>query len=177
MKRKLVGRNSRNPRHVLHSCVGSVGPISSRYKSDRATRHWTQNVSKHRFFNTNSIWINLDALSDTLKKHGGLLPLPMIRNAKTVNPRDSKSAKVYQLETAMGSAIECFDNAGAVVVPRSRFLPVKTCNDLLALRSDAYRLEEDATFTVSARGWVATFTLDLRSVGAHLHGVHVINRR
>ena len=37
----------------------------------------------------------------------------------------------------MGSAIECFDDAGAVVVPRSRFAPVKTCNDLFALRSGA----------------------------------------
>ena len=35
----------------------------------------------------------------------------------------------------MGSAIECFDDASAVVVPRSRFAPVKTCNDLFALRS------------------------------------------
>jgi len=40
----------------------------------------------------------------------------------------------------MGSAIECFDDAGAVVVPRSRFAPVKTCNDLFALRSDAYKV-------------------------------------
>ena len=40
----------------------------------------------------------------------------------------------------MGSAIECFDDAGAVVVPRSRFSPVKTCNDLFALRSDAYKV-------------------------------------
>ena len=38
-------------------------------------------------------------------------------------------------ETAMGSAIECFDDADAVVVPRYRFAPVKTCNDLFALRS------------------------------------------
>lgn len=37
----------------------------------------------------------------------------------------------------MGSAIECFDDASAVVVPRSRFAPVKTCSDLFALRSGA----------------------------------------
>lgn len=40
----------------------------------------------------------------------------------------------------MGSAIECFDDAGAVVVPRERFAPVKTCNDLFALRSDVYKV-------------------------------------
>jgi UTP--glucose-1-phosphate uridylyltransferase len=57
-----------------------------------------------------------------------------------VNPRDSDSAPVFQLETAMGSAIECFESAGAIVVPRTRFAPVKTCNDLFVLRSDAYKV-------------------------------------
>ena len=55
----------------------------------------------------------------------------------------SSSTPVYQLETAMGSAIECFPNAAAVVVPRSRFSPVKTCSDLFALRSEAYNLTAD----------------------------------
>jgi len=40
----------------------------------------------------------------------------------------------------MGSAIESFDDSGAVVVPRSRFAPVKTTNDLFVLRSDAYNV-------------------------------------
>lgn len=53
-------------------------------------------------------------------------------------------------ETAMGSAIECFDDAGAVVVPRSRFAPVKTCNDLFALRSDAYRVTEESTIVLAS---------------------------
>lgn len=46
--------------------------------------------------------------------------------------------QVFQLETAMGAAIECFKGAGAVAVPRTRFAPVKKCNDLFLLRSDAY---------------------------------------
>jgi UDP-N-acetylglucosamine pyrophosphorylase len=50
---------------------------------------------------------------------------------------------VVQLETAMGSAIECFAGAAAIDVPRSRFAPVKTTDDLLALRSDAYVVTED----------------------------------
>ena len=40
----------------------------------------------------------------------------------------------------MGSAIELFDGAAAVVVPRERFAPVKTTNDLFLLRSDAYKV-------------------------------------
>ena len=95
---------------------------------------------RHKFFNTNNLWVNLDRLKETLSQANGTLPLPLIKNKKTVNPRDSSSAPVFQLETAMGSAIECFDDAGAVVVPRERFAPVKTCGDLFILRSDAYKV-------------------------------------
>jgi len=102
-----------------------------------------QNIETHQFFNTNSLWINLDALKDALQKHGGSLPLPMIKNSKTIDPRDKKSTPVYQLETAMGAAIECFPGASAICVPRSRFAPVKSTSDLFALRSDAYDTTED----------------------------------
>jgi hypothetical protein len=64
----------------------------------------------------------------------------MIRNLKTVDPRDKHSTPVIQLEVAMGAAIECFEGAAAIEVPRSRFAPVKTTGDLLALRSDAYEI-------------------------------------
>jgi UDP-N-acetylglucosamine pyrophosphorylase len=104
-----------------------------------------EDISKHKFFNTNNLWVNLDKLQDTLDQEGGLLKLPLIKNKKTVNPRDSDSAPVFQLETAMGSAIECFESAGAIVVPRTRFAPVKTCNDLFVLRSDAYKVTEAST--------------------------------
>ena len=43
----------------------------------------------------------------------------------------------------MGAAIECFEGAAAIDVPRSRFAPVKTTADLLALRSDAYEILDD----------------------------------
>merc|ERR1719453_1617403 len=43
----------------------------------------------------------------------------------------------------MGAAISCFQGAIALKIPRSRFAPVKTTNDLLALRSDAYVLTSD----------------------------------
>ena len=109
------------------------------------TKTWTPSkISKrHRYFNTNNLWLRLDRLAEALQRNGGLLPLPVIRNQKTVDPRNKKSPAVYQLETAMGAAIECFAGAGAVVVPRTRFAPVKTTADLLALRSDAYVITED----------------------------------
>lgn len=103
-----------------------------------------QDIQRHRFFNTNNLWIRLDRLRALLNNADrGFIPLPIIKNIKTVNPRDKNSPNVIQLETAMGAAIECFDNAGAIVVPRSRFAPVKTTSDLLALRSDAYAVTED----------------------------------
>jgi UTP--glucose-1-phosphate uridylyltransferase len=103
-----------------------------------------QEVSRHRFFNTNTLWVNLRSLSDLMRSRDGVLGLPMIVNRKTVDPGDSGSPAVIQLETAMGAAIAVFDGAAAVRVPRSRFAPVKTTNDLLVVRSDAYVLTEDA---------------------------------
>ena len=88
--------------------------------------------------------MNLDKLDATIRASGGLLKLPLIKNKKTVNPRDADSAPVFQLETAMGSAIGCFDDASAIVVPRTRFAPVKTTSDLFVLRSDAYEARPDS---------------------------------
>ncbi len=102
-----------------------------------------QDIERHRYFNTNNLWVRLDALERALAEGEGVLPLPYIRNVKTVDPRDKQSPKVYQLETAMGAAISCFPGAAAVEVPRSRFAPVKTTSDLLTVRSDAYALDDE----------------------------------
>lgn len=82
---------------------------------------------------------------------GGFVPLPTILNGKTVDPQQDSSTPVLQLETAMGAAIECFKGAGAVVVPRSRFAPVKKCSDLLLLRSDAYIVNEDDVLVLNPK--------------------------
>lgn len=101
-----------------------------------------QDIEKYKYFNTNNLWVRLDALKDFLDSHNGVMPLPVIRNVKTVDPRDAATQGVYQLETAMGAAIQCFPGARAVCVPRSRFFPVKTSSDLLLLRSDAVEVDE-----------------------------------
>lgn len=102
-----------------------------------------QNISKYKYFNTNNLWVRLDILKEVITKFGGFIPLPMIMNKKTVDPKDDESQKVIQLETAMGAAIECFSGATAIVVPRTRFAPVKKCDDLILLRSDAYLISDD----------------------------------
>ena len=109
-----------------------------------------QNIDRHQYFNTNSLWIRLDVLKELLEQEDGVIPLPMIRNKKTVDPRDKESTPVYQLEIAMGAAIESFPGSGAVCVPRSRFAPVKTTSDLFALRSDAYEQTADGRIALLA---------------------------
>lgn len=103
------------------------------------------NTERHRFFNTNNLWIDLAALDEKLDETDGILGLPLIRNTKPVDPSDPGSPEVIQIETAMGAAIEVFDQAGALEVDRSRFLPVKTTDQLLALRSDAYHVDDEET--------------------------------
>merc|ERR1719492_664130 len=72
-----------------------------------------QDVTKYTYFNTNNLWVDLVALKAIFEKNGGSIPLPVMKNSKTVDPRDNKSTKVLQLETAMGAAISCFEGATA----------------------------------------------------------------
>ncbi|HKN95173.1 MAG TPA: UTP--glucose-1-phosphate uridylyltransferase [Thermoleophilaceae bacterium] len=103
-----------------------------------------QDISRHRFFNSNNLWLNLRTLARVLDDRDGVLGLPMIVNRKTLDPGDASSPAVYQLETAMGAAIDVFEGAAAIEVGRARFAPVKTTNDLLVVRSDAYELTAEA---------------------------------
>lgn len=95
---------------------------------------------RHPFFHTNNLWFDLVKLREALTARNSVLGLPLIRNEKTVDPSDSDSTPVVQIESAMGAAIEVFEGATAICVGRDRFLPVKTTNELLLLRSDVYEL-------------------------------------
>ena len=106
-------------------------------------------VDRHPFFHVNNLWVDLRALDALLRERDGVLGLPMIVNEKTVDPSDSSSPAVYQLETAMGAAIGVFEGARAIRVPRSRFVPVKKTSDLLVLRSDAYELGDGARIALA----------------------------
>jgi UDP-N-acetylglucosamine pyrophosphorylase len=114
---------------------------SAQCPEEDATRF--QDITVHRYFNTNNLWLRLDHLRAELERNNGIIPLPLIRNVKTVDPRKPESPKVLQLESAMGAAIESFQRTTAIVVPRTRFAPVKGTSDLLALRSDAYVVAPD----------------------------------
>ncbi len=98
-----------------------------------------QDIDTYRFFNTNNVWLYLPFLRQILQEHEGFLPLPPIFNRKPVDPSHPTSPMVIQMESAMGSAISLIPGASALRVPRTRFLPVKRCEDLLVIQSDVYQ--------------------------------------
>lgn len=97
-----------------------------------------QDTDRHTLFHANNLWVDLDALDAQMSARQGVLGLPIIVNRKTVDPSRKDSTPVIQVESAMGTAIEVFDGSRALHVPRRRFRPVKTTNELLMLRSDLY---------------------------------------
>lgn len=107
-----------------------------------------QDIQRYRYFNTNNIWINLKALKKLFDKKK-TIHLPLILNPKSLDPRDKSSPAVYQIETAMGAAVSLFERATAVRVPRLRFFPVKTCNDLMAVRSDCFVYTEEENLEIN----------------------------
>jgi UTP--glucose-1-phosphate uridylyltransferase len=109
-------------------------------KQDRAA---LADLDRHRFCSTNNLWFDLRAMAEALEARHGILGLPLIRNVKTVDPADAATPEVVQIETAMGAAIEVFEGSRTIEVGRDRFVPVKTTNDLLVLRSDVYDLGSD----------------------------------
>ncbi len=119
---------------------------------------------RHPYFHANNLWLDLEALRATMVERQGVLGLPLIRNEKAVDPSDSSSTPVYQLETAMGAAIEVFPGAAAIAVERDRFLPVKTTNELMLVRSDAFRLGEDGRL-LAATDALPGINLDPRYYG------------
>jgi UTP--glucose-1-phosphate uridylyltransferase len=127
-----IARRRDNGRLVLRETAQADDP-----ESFRDFRRW-------RYYNSNNLWMDLRAVAALLDAGDGVIELPLIVNRKRVD--GPESPEVIQLESAMGAAIGAFDGARAVCVPRTRFAPVKTTDDLLVLRSDVFRLDED--------GWV-----------------------
>ena len=100
-------------------------------------------LDRHRYCSTNNLWFDVQAMVDALDARGGILGLPLIRNVKHLDPADPGTPEVIQIETAMGAAIEVFEGARTIEVGRDRFVPVKTTDDLLVLRSDVYDIGKD----------------------------------
>ncbi|KAM0792666.1 hypothetical protein ACM66B_002446 [Microbotryomycetes sp. NB124-2] len=94
-----------------------------------------KSIRKFKIFNTNNLWVNLRAIKRIMENDG--MDLEIIVNNKVADNGEA----VIQLETAVGAAVKHFERAIGINVPRTRFLPVKSCSDLLLIKSDLYELE------------------------------------
>ncbi|KAL7638922.1 UNVERIFIED_CONTAM: hypothetical protein RMT77_010456 [Armadillidium vulgare] len=94
-----------------------------------------KSVKKFNIFNTNNLWVKLQAIERVLTER--TLHMEIIVNNKTLE----NGLNIIQLEQAVGAAIKCFEGSMGVVVPRSRFLPVKKTDDLLLVMSNLYSLQ------------------------------------
>jgi len=95
-----------------------------------------QDIGTFPYFNTNNLWVDLQALKEKIQQ--GEIRLPIILNHKKC-----AGFEVVQIETAMGAALQCFDRPGLIEVSRDRFAPVKKLSDLFLLQSDVYSLNSN----------------------------------
>lgn len=100
-------------------------------------------VKRFPFFNTNNVWVHLPTLLDLIESRS--LAMDLIVNQKSMYGHD-----FVQLEQAMGSAIRSFEGAKGIVVPRSRFCPVKGSNELFLVRSNIVSYKNGA-FAIDAK--------------------------
>jgi UTP--glucose-1-phosphate uridylyltransferase len=122
-------------------------------------------LTRWHYFNTNNIWFDLQAITALQEADPAAPELPLIVNRKTVDPTDKSSTPVLQLETAMGAAVSTIDGAGALEVPRTRFAPVKTTDDLLVARSDLWELRDDGAMVPHFDGVPPVVSLDKAHFG------------
>lgn len=140
-----------------------IAQVPSDKKSDFTS------VRKFKIFNTNSAWINLRALKELIEVDG--LELDIIENKKSI---PNTKERVIQLETALGAAIKFFPNAKGVVVPRTRFLPVKTCSDLFLVESDLY-LEDHGSLKMNPKRLYPTSPL-VKLLGKNFANINNFNK-
>lgn len=148
-----VCRRTRSDRKGGHLAVRrSDGQLILRDTAmvEEGEERYFRDTTRHSTFNANNVWINLEVLRERMTAHDGVLGLPIIVNRKPVDPADPQSPEIIQIESAMGTAIEVFEGSEALLVPRTRFRPVKTTNDLLVVRSDFFSLD-DSFHMVAAR--------------------------
>ncbi|TFK54088.1 UTP-glucose-1-phosphate uridylyltransferase [Heliocybe sulcata] len=127
-----------------------------------------KSVRKFKIFNTNNLWLDLKALKRVMEQEG--MELDII-----VNPKSAEDGTpVVQLETAAGDAIKHFKNAHGVNVPRSRFLPVKNCSDLLLIKSDLYSLQHGQLVLSDKRQFESTPVIKL---GDHFKKIQQFQKR
>ena len=118
----------------------------------RAHEEEFKSVKKFNVFNTNNLWINIQAIKRVIEQN--TLDMEVIVNSKVLDG----DKNIIQLETAIGAAMKCFEKSKGIKVPRSRFLPVKKTSDLFLLMSDLYTFK-DGILTMSPERMFSTTPL------------------
>lgn len=110
-----------------------------------------------RLFNTNNIYVSLPFLKKQLESEK--FQLTVLTRKLTISGQP-----IIQLETGCGDIVSITSPSRVefVTVPRLRFLPVKTCSDLMLLQSD-YFIEEHGSLKVNKRSPSSELSLSLSS--------------
>jgi UTP--glucose-1-phosphate uridylyltransferase len=145
-----------------HLAVRSDGSLILRESAQFPPGSDGSDIARYAYFNTNNLWVNLQDLKDLITQRG-IIKLPLIVNPKMLDPRNPESPGVFQLESAMGAAIGLFEGARAVLVPRTRFFPVKKCNDLLIVRSDCFELNDQYQLVLNPKNKTGSPLVSLES--------------
>jgi len=121
--------------------------------------------SAFKYFNTNNLWINLRALKSLVDNDQ--ISTDVISNIK----RLPNNRRIVQLESAISSAARVFAAPACLAVSRDRFMPIKTCDDLLPLLSGLVRIDP--------RGFCAltTAALPLIKLGQHFASLREFGER
>jgi len=127
-----------------------------------------KSIKKFKIFNTNNLWVNLKAIR-RLVQQNTLKDIDVITNYKKALGKDC-----IQLETACGAAIQFFENAKGINVPRSRFLPVKSTSDLFVVQSNLYELQNGTLSMNKKRSYPS---VPLVNLGEHFKTVSNYNAR
>jgi len=103
-----------------------------------------ESLRTFRMHNTNNLWASARRVQE-LVEAGELQPPVM------VDRREVEGIRAVQLETTAGAAIASFRRAVGIEVGRSRFLPVKSTSDLLAIQSNLFDVRHGALLVSGAR--------------------------
>jgi len=99
-------------------------------------------ANKFMYWNTNSLWVRLSPLQKKIKS--GEFTLGVIANTRSVDGKN-----YVQLEMPAATAVQSFSKCAAVIVPRSRYLEVKTTADLFVLQSNIYSIDSDGRYAMN----------------------------
>ena len=84
------------------------------------------------------------------------------------NPKKVDDMDVVQLEVAMGSAVQSFENSKIILVGRDRFRPVKKFKDLYLLQSRVFKLNPEYNLITTENIPQFDFDMSIKSMDKYL---------